>query len=397
MALTVSQTPQLYTPAYNAQTFRALSNQIAVTDFKYIVTVQVNGGTIFTFDVLQRPDGYIIYDPIEIVKNYITRDYFNPKLYQSGSYALATGKAATVQVKIKEYYTGTVQSTISYDYTVWDACLNNDDFNVFDYTSYLGDITYGTSIIPLSTIDNVYPTINIESGDYFIHFFRNGATVVVLTTKDSGGLLVDVVTINLNTGNNLIHYIDCGYNSLVALGMTPPEDGWSVTVDIKTPASPSGFTTVYTEELFFKSECTKYDKYGLFYLTRAGKIDYMDFNFISQTSINKKNNDVRLNPNKNGTSSYGSNVWDAEKFIVSTQTTKQILLNSDWISQEQSSQLEELFDSPVVYLKDYTLNRYHSVTITDNSYSIKRTSSDKLFNYSVTVEYGTQETRQRGL
>lgn len=394
MALTVSQTPQLYTPAYNAQTFRALSDQIAVTDFKYIVTVQVNSGTIFTFDVLQRPDGYIIYDPIEIVKNYITRDYFNPKLYQSGSYALATGKAATVQVKIKEYYTAAVQSTYTYDYTVWDACLSNDDFNVFNYTAYVID---GASIYPLSTVDNVYPTINIESGDYFIHFFRNGATKVTLTTLDETQGVVDSVDIALNTGNNLIHYIDCGYNSLVALGMTAPTDGWSVVVEIKTPASPSGFTVVYTETLLFKSECTKYDKYGLFYLTRAGKIDYMDFNFISQTSINKKNNDVRLNPNKNGTSSYGSNVWDAEKFIVSTQTTKQILLNSDWISQEQSSQLEELFDSPVVYLKDYTLNRYHSVTITDNSYSIKRTSSDKLFNYSVTVEYGTQETRQRGL
>ena len=101
MALTVSKTPQLYTPAYNAQTFRALSDQIAVTDFKYIVTVQVNGGTIKTYPVLQRPDGYLIFDPIEEVKNYITRDYFNPKLYLSGSYALATGKAATVQVKIK--------------------------------------------------------------------------------------------------------------------------------------------------------------------------------------------------------------------------------------------------------------------------------------------------------
>lgn len=389
MALTVSQTPQLYTPAYNAQTFRALSDQIAVTDFKYIVTVQVNGGTIFTFDVLQRPDGYIIYDPIEIVKNYITRDYFNPKLYQAGSYDLATGKAATVQVKIKEYYTAAVQSTYTYDYTVWDACLNNDDFNVFNYTVYVID---GTDIIPLSTTDNVYPTINIESGDYFMHFFRNNATVVTLTTKDSGGLLVDTDSISLDTGNNLIHYIDCGYNSLVALGFTPPEDGWTVTVDIKNVS-----TILYTTILTFKDECSYFDKYGLFYLTRAGKVDYMDFNFISNTSINKKTNDVTLNPNKNGASSYGSNIWDSSKFIVSTQTTKQILLNSDWITQEQSTQLEELFDSPVVYLKDYTANRYHSVVVTDTSYQVKRTASDKLFNYSVTVEYGSQETRQRGL
>lgn len=389
MALTVSQTPQLYTPAYNAQTFRALSNQIAVTDFKYIVTVQVNGGAIFTFDILQRPDGYIIYDPIEIVKNYINRDYFNPKLYQASSYALATGKAATVQVKIKEYYTAAVQSTYTYDYTVWDACLNNDDFSVFNYNDYVLD----TNIVyPLSNTSNVYPYINTESGDYFIHFFRNGATKVTLNLLNTSNTIVDSVDITVDTANDLIHYIDCGYNSLLGLGMTTPLDGWAVNVEII-----AGATVLYTTSIPFKTECSYFDKYGLFYLTRAGKIDYMDFNFISNTSINKKTNDVTLNPNKNGASSYGSNIWDSSKFIVSTQTTKQILLNSDWITQEQSTQLEELFDSPVVLLKDYTANRYHSVVVTDTSYQVKRMSSDKLFNYSVTVEYGSQETRQRGL
>jgi hypothetical protein len=389
MALTVSQTPQLYTPAYNAQIFRALSNQIAVADFKYIVTVQVNGGTVFTYDILQRPDGYVIYDPIEIVKNYITRDYFNPELYLSGSYALATGKAATVEVKIKEYYTAAIQSTYTYNYTVWDACLKEDDFSTFNYQTYLGNLT--TGIVPLRDVDNPYPTLNTQSSNYFMHFFRGTATKVTLSLV-SGFSVLDTFDIALNTGNNLIHYIDCGYQSWVALGAISPSDGDELLIEIK-----NGSTVLYTESIFFKEECTKYDKLGLFYLTRAGKVNFMDFNFISQTSINKKSNDVRLNPNKNGASSYGSNIWTAEKFIVSTQTTKQILLNSDWITQYGSVLLEQLFDSPVVYIKDYVLNKFHSVTINDNSYSIKKTASDKIFNYSVSVEYGTQETRQRGL
>jgi len=241
MALTVSQTPQLYTPAYNEQIFTALSDQIAVADFKYIVTVQVNGDTVETYNILQRPDGYMVFDAQEWVKNYIDRSYFNPKLYISGSYGLATGKAATVQVKIKEYYTAAVQSTYTYDYTVWDACLDNDDFNVFNYTAYVID---GTDIIPLSSTPNVYPYINTESGDYFMHFFRNGATKVTLTTLDETQGVVDSVDIALNTGNNLIHYIDCGYNSLVALGMTAPQDGWSVVVEIK-----NGGTVLYTETI----------------------------------------------------------------------------------------------------------------------------------------------------
>jgi len=60
MALTVYQQPESFTPAYNDQIFTAKSNQIAIADFKYIVTIVVNGDTANTYteDILQRPDGY---------------------------------------------------------------------------------------------------------------------------------------------------------------------------------------------------------------------------------------------------------------------------------------------------------------------------------------------------
>lgn len=73
MALTISQQPQELTPAYNSQTIVALSNQIAISDFYYFVEVVVNGDTANTYteSILQRPDGYLVFNPQEWVKNYI--------------------------------------------------------------------------------------------------------------------------------------------------------------------------------------------------------------------------------------------------------------------------------------------------------------------------------------
>ena len=42
MALTITQQPQVLMPAYNKQYVTAISNQIAIADFKYVVTGLAN-------------------------------------------------------------------------------------------------------------------------------------------------------------------------------------------------------------------------------------------------------------------------------------------------------------------------------------------------------------------
>ena len=158
MALTIYQEPQAYTPAYNEQTILALSNQIAITDFKYVVTVQVNGGTTYTYNVLQRPDGYLVFDAMEIVKNYITRDYFDPL----GTYVdKAPGKSAAVIVTVKEYYSGAIHSTYSSTYVAYDACLNAEDFRNYAPTTYISDASSARLLSPLTSEFN-YPELKID-------------------------------------------------------------------------------------------------------------------------------------------------------------------------------------------------------------------------------------------
>ena len=103
MALTIHQQPSVLTPAYNKQIIVAKSNQIAITDFKYYVEVVVNGDTSHTFaqSFLQRPDGYLVFDAKEWVKNYIEH-YFNPSLSLTSPLEIATNKTVRVQVTITE-------------------------------------------------------------------------------------------------------------------------------------------------------------------------------------------------------------------------------------------------------------------------------------------------------
>lgn len=387
MALVFCSSPQPYTPAYNDQTIVYNSNQVAVTDFKYIVDVQVNGGTVFSNDILPRPDGYLVYDPREIVQNYITRDYFDPT---SVTCKYANGKSCSVVVTVKEYYSGVVQTTSNVNYIAFDACLNDDDFRAYNYLNY---VSASTNVKLLSSVNLEYNNPEILAdvkNDIWIHFFRNNCTSIRLRVYNQLAVLQGTITLSIPTTNNFIYYANIGYKTLVNQGYTPL-DGWYVEVAILN------VTTVYYSSTYtFTDLHTKYDKYTVQYLKRNGNIQRFNFEMISSITLNKKDNTVRLNPKRLNSGIYGSNSWDAEVKTVSTKSTKQIVLNTNWITPEQLAALEELWDSPVKWIVDSN-NVYKSFTLTDSSMSMNKGFTDPLISMKITCEYDVQETRQRGL
>ena len=135
----------------------------------------------------------------------------------------------------------------------------------------------------------------------------------------------------------------------------------------------------------------------LFYFILIGfQIDLFYFYLVSKNDVTKQINTVRLNTNTLVGGVYSHFKSSREKYTVSTQTTKNITLNSNWITETQSNALEELFDSPVVWLKDST-GEYLPVTIKDTTYKLNTHKVEKLFNYTINLEFDRQETRQRGL
>lgn len=395
MALTLIQIPQKIMPAYNKQYITAISDQIAIADFKYIVTVEVNGsGEIYTENILQRPDGYLVFNAEQWVKNYI-QHYFNPLLSLATPIEVATNKIVRVDILIKEYYSGTVHTADQEDvrYSAFDGCLNDKSFAAYNFNDYLFNGTAGKYFLSKNTT-TITPDNRLMLGqDLFIHFINNLFTVPV-----------DNISIDLRRGASTIDNVNIAalpnplttslyvmrLNSTMFTSATPQVG------DIIRTSFNSVSGNIVRYSITLKELCTKYKDYVLYYLDRDGNILFFHFEKLSRNNYNKKVNSVTLQKDYlNASFDYTSNSWDREVHNISTMIDSTITLNTDWITETQSTQLNDLWSSPIVYLWDGT--DYKPVTITNNAYEEYKLDNESLFNYSVTCSFDTTETRQRGI
>ena len=394
MALTLRQVPQDIMPAYNKQYITAISNQIAIADFKYIVTVEVNGsGQIYTENILQRPDGYLVFNAEQWVKNYI-QHYFNPTLSLATPIEVATNKLVSVDIYIKEYYSGTIHTAQQerVRYSAFDGCLNDKAFAVYNSDNYLFNETVGKLFLS-KTIDTITPDNRLMlAQDFYLHFIQNLTTPITNISVDlrRGASTIDNVNIAaLPSAGTLSLYV-MRLNSTMFTTATPQLG------DIIRTSFNSAAGNIVRYSITLKELCTKYKDYVLYYLDRDGNILFFHFEKLSKTNFNKKVNAVTLQKDYlNASFNYTSNSYDREVHNISTMIDSTITLNTDWITETQSTQLNDLFSSPIVYLWDGT--EYRPVTITTNSYEEYKLDNESLFNYSVTCSFDTMETRQRGI
>jgi len=374
MALTITQYPLSKTPAYNDQWFIGSSNQTAISDFYYKIDFTCNSITL-TEKVLPDPNGRFVYNAKEKAKNFIEH-YFNPT---NTGLVEAVNKAVNITLTVTEYYSGSLKTPSTFTYTAFDACLNEEDF-----ANYLPS-SYTTNILGLPKKLNLTDDIVTPLTDVWLHFFKaHSVEISVNTTVLSTFSVTDI---------GKIYAYNVGYNGILALGHTLAV-GDVVNVKILTPIG-GGFFSISNYPYTVTNICSKYDVTRLYYLSRSGRVLYKQFSLASSKKMSKKTSNVRLGKGNVVSGIMVSNRYEREVHEVSNVTTYTNTLISDWISEAQNEALQELFDSPIVWQHDGT--NYIPVTITDTSFEFKKHNSDKLFNYTVNIEYNTQETRQRGL
>jgi hypothetical protein len=399
MALVLHQEPQELTPAYNDQIFTALSDQIAVSDFKYVVTVIVNGDTANTYteDILPRPDGWLVFNAKQWVKNYIEHYFELNLVVLSYPINIATNKTVSVEVNISEYYTTTIQSTDTTTYEAFDACLTDNDFRNYDFADYLFNTLTGTLRYFLSKdIDTITPDSRIALNQpLYLHFINSYVTPVdsIEITLRRGGSAIDAVSIaSLPTPVNTYDILQLYVGTQIFTGATPTV-GDIVRVDFIDSGSISLLRWSYTVQ----DICTKYTDYVIYYLDRDGNILSFHFEMKSKKNHTKKINSVALNKDvlNTTTGAYGSTTYDREEHIISTATESTIELNTNWLTQLQIEQLKDLFDSPIVYIWDYDTLR--SCKVTNLNFEEYQINNEPLNVLNITVDLGITETRQRGI
>jgi hypothetical protein len=388
MALTIYKQPQELTPAYNKQIITALSDEITEPDFKYIVEVLVNGDTVNTYreEILQNPDGWLVFDAQNWVKNYI-KHYFNPS---DTGVVIATDKVAEVSIDIIEYYLGVEHPADSENvgYIAFDACLNDDEFRNYDFEDYLFGEDANKYLLGKEGINEVDSVVTLTQ-DVWLHFFNGDTDPVtgVVVELRRGGSTVGGFSSSIPT--------PLAVREMYALnvgGISGAQVGDTVRVNFN---GASGLIKRFT--LTLSDVCTKFTDYSLYYLDRYGAIQYKHFEMLSTKNYTKKVNKVKLDKDvlNTTTGAYGSNTYDRENHIVSTAIESNLVLNTNWITKEQSTLLLDLWASPIKYLWDgTTLKSCDDIVL---NYEEKTESLDPLFNYTITVDLGITETRQRGL
>lgn len=396
MALTVYKTPQELTPAYNKQIITALSDQIAVTGFSYLVTVTVNGDTAnsYTAPVLPNPDGWLVFNAQEWVKNYIEHYFELDGINLAYPINIATNKSVSVEVVISEYGISPFDSeTITYE--AFDACLTDADFRNYDFADYLFAGTPGFYFLS-KNITTITPDPRITLNQpLFLHFINNYTDPInsIAITLRRGGSTIDLVSIaSLPAPVNTYDILQLYVGTQIFSGATP-QVGDVVRVDFLNSVATSLLRWSYT----IQDICTKYTDYVIYYLDRDGNILSFHFEMKSKKNHTKKVNSVALNKDvlNTTTGAYGSTTYDREEHIISTATESTIELNTNWLTQLQIEQLKDLFDSPIVYIWDY--NTLRSCKVTNPNFEEYQINNEPLNVLNITVDLGITETRQRGI
>lgn len=392
MAISITQQPQVLMPAYNNQWISALSDQIAQPGFYYIVQVVVNADTTHTLteNILQRPDGYMVFNAMEWVKNYV-KHFFNPDLSLVSPIEIATNKTVFVEVTISEFYSGATHAIESFTYEAFDACLTENEFRNYAFADYTFGGTSGKWFLS-KTVNTITPDNRVNIGsDLWLHFMQKQSALVdnIIITQFNGVTPVDTVSIAslpAPTNNYDMYVMNVGTKILSA-----PVEGDTVRVDFIDSLAVSLLRYTYT----IADICSLHIIYQIYWLDRDGNILMFNFDKVSVRTENMKTTTVRLDPNVLTAGVYGSNNWDRELHSVSTDLQDSMVLNTDWVTEEQSVQLKELFNSPQRWL--YDGDRYLPITVTQTSYEEKKHVNEKLFNYTINIDLEIKETRQRGL
>jgi len=387
MSLTITSQPQEFTPAYNDQYVCATSTLYTQPNFKYTVTVTVNGSVAHTEGILPRPDGSMVFNAMKWVENYITH-YFDPE--HTTNFFVATGKTANVSISILEDYGASpVPSATTITYTAFDACLTESEFRDYDHENYISGGNSNVTFLGQSFSQLMVDSRVGLNQQLWLHFTLGDIASIDMVYSDgvNPNQFVSLTPI-LGSPSNVydVYCVDAG--SWQFSGVT---NGATVSIEFIDALSNTLASYSYT----ITSICTKYTDVPVYYLNRFGNIPFFHFDKKSTEKLTKKINTVRLGKNQLVSGSYTSNSWDREVHVVSTESTKSGVLNTDWITESQSTTLQDLFDSPIVHKLDGTT--YIPITVKETTYDFKKRVNDKLFNYSIDFEYTDTKLRQRGI
>ena len=284
--------------------------------------------------------------------------------------------------------------------------IGSADFHTFAFFQESGDSVMSDSMYGYKVGTS---GATIKSPEYFyIQFYYNASTTGSLITLRNG----------ITTGGNFtngtaaiakIEFVGVGTGNIAASGSTVPAnwDYYTVTAYDDTVAAISDTYYFYNQEV-----CKGFEKFRLTWLNRLGAWDYFNFTKKNVRQITSKREPYQQLKGSWNESIYKKYGYKGGRNTFSTNSKEVITLQTDFITEEAATWLEELFTSPDVFVlqeksvdegspdiggtEKNIINKYvQPCIIASSSYTRKTTANDKLKQYTLKIEMSHNKRIQK--
>ena len=414
MAITIEQDLEEYAPAYNDLNVVVSSSNDGEIDFKFVFDLYIDGVIGYTrFKVVPEPQtgqNYGIKNFVNIIEAYVSSYILKDDTTLTGGFQFMDEGIKKYHINYGEEYRLTANDpivvypdlTVGTDKYVWNASLSYNEYVEYNFSNYK-DIWLTTQKTFNVGLNNVGYNGIITDTDLDLEYLE-------VKTYDSSAVLIDTYQIQnlLSTGVTGSKYLSV---------ITAPKNLNAVTTGLTLGSQPIVDSSVayYTCQIldsalsgvsdlltFTIDEGCSYPRRRLHFQNKYGAFNAFNFDLVSKESVNIKKKSYKFNPdriNASGELSYEKS--DRTNINYHIKSSNQIQLNADYITEEQSIWLEELFTSPEIYLEEETnngkviINLIAVAEIQSNVYQIKTDRVDNLYNVDLIITLSNDNYRQR--
>jgi hypothetical protein len=383
MAVTIYDEPQLIAPAGNPLVFTFSSDQTAQDNFSFIVELYIDSTLVLTQQVFRQFNSLSRIDVSQAVEAYIRNTIPTTNLELD-----ATDSMVTYAILVYEKYGNppiTQSSAESTTLRAFNGSLEYEDWINFDYALYDPNLTQDALFLTFFPLDS--RSLVGMNENYYLAFFEqtvsascilnielldiSGSTIasdfITLTATDFYILNVGPQVIIDNTTITQIDFDDC-YRYVVYV-------------------SVQGVSYVGPVTIYMDLACQRYEPYRLHWLNKLGCWDSFTFGLVSTQSATVQSFAYQRDPGVWSGNSYTYPLYSGQKVNYAKTKNKQLVLNSDWISEGvQNWLVESLYDSPIVYLEQTNGTEFEPVKVTNSTYQLKTRRRDGLLQEQVTID-----------
>jgi len=297
--------------------------------------------------------------------------------------------------------------TCSTGNTAFNGAISHKTFN-----SYLGTDYNASSFTKKLVLTEKFPANKTpfrikESNRMWVNFYSNTPSSytpilsVITYSGDpfAGGSVEGIYRFTgTTTGNTVMQTVGVGPYNLTNFSTSPqiisgalPIFKTSTTHYVINLENSGSISTTQSYIIKLNKDCFRYDNIELYFFDRLGSILPVNFELqnIRKINITKDEYTSFLGDLNTSTGRWGYEAKDRGRNQINTSVIEELTLRTNWLTNQESNLFQELYTSPLVYIRD-GLN-FWPVIVKTTDLQITTKKNQKNFQYTITIEYANQD------